>query len=124
MSRGAAGHRVLFAALLSASSFRSRPAHATPGHFELVWSAPATCPSVDDVERRVERILNRPLTLADDEVLIVKTQVEPPGENRAWRVEVETDNGRRSATRTLAAASCDELANATAILVAILLEPP
>lgn len=124
MPRARAAHRLLLAASLVLLSIGVRPAHAAPGRFELVWSAPVECPDADDVKRRVERILNRPLMLAHNEVLSVKAEVRAPGDDRAWRVDLETDNGQRAATRALAAASCDELANATAILVAILLEPP
>jgi hypothetical protein len=89
----------------------------------LVWSAPETCPSGARVEQRVERILSRPLTVPDDDVLIVRAEVKPPQGELPWRVELETDNGRRRASRSVEAASCDELANATALVIAILIEP-
>jgi hypothetical protein len=41
----------------------------------------------------------------------------------SWRVTLEVDDGRRRSERSLMAASCDELASATALFIAILLEP-
>jgi hypothetical protein len=98
-------------------------ARAAPGHFELVWSAPETCPSQARVEQRVERILNRPVNVREDDALIVRADVSQPQGEHPWRVVIETDNGQRRASRLLEAASCDELANATALLIAILIEP-
>ena len=98
-------------------------AQAAPGRFDLSWLAPETCPSGALIERRVERILNRPLSVRDDDVLLVRALVKQPEGDQPWRVELETDNGQRQSSRSLEAASCDELASATALLVAILLEP-
>ena len=98
-------------------------AQAAPGHFALSWSAPPACPDGAGVLGRVERILNRAPNVGDGEVLIVRATVEQPERDQPWHVELETDNGRRLSTRSLEAASCDELASATALLVAILLEP-
>ncbi len=98
-------------------------AQAAPGRFELSWLAPETCPSGALIEHRVERILNRPLSVRDDDVLVVRAVVNQPARDQPWRVELETDNGQRHSSRSLEAASCDELAGATALLVAILLEP-
>jgi len=102
---------------------RAATAHAAPGRFELSWSAPEACPSSSTVEHRVERILNRPPSVREDEVLLVQASVKPPERDLPWRVELETDNGQRHSSRLLQAASCDELASATALLVAILIEP-
>jgi hypothetical protein len=89
---------------------------------ELSWSAPEGCPTVEVVEQRVERILNRPLE-AEQQALTVKAVVSPASDTRSWSVMLESTSGQRRASRTLEAASCDELASATAVFLAILIEP-
>lgn len=89
---------------------------------ELSWSAPEGCPTVQVVEQRVERILNRPLA-AEQQSLRVLAVVTAPREAAAWSVTLESVSGARRASRTLEAASCDELANATSVFLAILIEP-
>jgi hypothetical protein len=98
-------------------------AHAAPGQVELTWKAPPGCPDRGEVEQRIVAILNRPVQVRDGEQLHVSAVVEEPQLRAPWRVELVIDNGRRRANRSLRAASCDELANATALVVAILLEP-
>lgn len=118
--RRARASGTLAAALVSAAT---ASAHAVPGRFELSWSAPDGCPSSARVEQRVGRILNRPPVVREGEVLLVRARVGPPEREQRWRVEIETDNGQRESSRSLDAASCEELADATALLVAILIEP-
>lgn len=91
-----------------------------PGVVELVWSAPEACPDATVVRSRAERILNRPLATPEGAPpLTVTASVTAASDTQPWTVRLET--GR--ASRTVQAASCDELANATALFVAILIEP-
>ncbi len=101
----------------------ARPADAEPSRAQLNWTAPEGCPGAELVQQRIERILNRPMDLAEGETLSVSAVVTPASETQPWSVTLESDNGQRRASRTLQAASCDELANATALFVAILIEP-
>jgi len=112
--------RVLGACVLALVAW---PAHADTGRVELSWTAPERCPSAEAVRRRAERILGRPLSVAEGEKLTVWAAVTPPSEAQPWSVTVETDTGQRRASRTVQAASCNELANATALIVAILIDP-
>jgi hypothetical protein len=89
---------------------------------ELSWSAPETCPTVEVVEQRVERILNRPLS-TEQQALAVTAVVTPATGAKPWSVTLESTSGQRRASRTLEAASCDELVSATAVFLAILIEP-
>jgi hypothetical protein len=118
--RRARASGTLAAALVTAAA---ASAHAVPGRFELSWSAPDSCPSNAWVEQRVARILNRPPVVREGQVLLVHARVGPPEREQRWRVEIETNNGQRQSSRSLDAASCEELADATALLVAILIEP-
>ncbi len=98
-------------------------AHAQTGQVELIWLAPDGCPSGATVRRSVERTLNRSLSVEDGERLVIRATVTPADEPSPWSVLIETDNGQRRARRSFEAASCQELANATALFVAILLKP-
>ena len=90
---------------------------------ELSWSAPEEdCPTVEVIEQRVERILNRPLA-TEQQALSVSAVVSLPHETRPWAVTLESVSGEQRSSRTVEAASCDELANATAVFLAILIEP-
>lgn len=89
---------------------------------ELSWSAPEGCPTVVVVEQRVERILGRPLA-AEQQALTVNAVVTQASDATPWSVTLESASGQRRASRTLQAASCDELASATAVFLAILIEP-
>lgn len=89
---------------------------------ELSWSAPEGCPTVQVVEQRVERILNRALA-TERQALRVSAVVTAPRETASWSVTLESVSASSRASRTLEAASCDELANATAVFLAILIEP-
>src|SRR6185436_2212514 len=90
--------------------------------FGLVWEAPSTCPSEVRLRADIEQILHGPIELRPGERLVVRADVTPARDG-GWHVALETDNGRRTAKRSLDAASCEELANATALLVAILIDP-
>jgi len=94
-------------------------ASAQSGPVELVWSAAEHCPSEQEVRKRIERILNRPLAVADGKRLTIGAVVTPASPSQPWSVTLETDDGARQRSRTVKAASCDELANATALFVAI-----
>lgn len=89
---------------------------------ELSWSAPPSCPTAEVVEQRVERILNRPLA-AEPQTLTATAVVTPPRDGTHWTVTLESTSGQQRASRTLEAASCDELATATAVFLSILIEP-
>lgn len=108
----------LLACALSLAVGPARAQQATP----LSWSAPAGCPSAEVVQQRIERILNRPLAEASAS-LAVTAVVTAPSEAQPWSVTLESGSDAARASRTLQAASCDELANVTALFVAILLEP-
>jgi hypothetical protein len=98
-------------------------ASAQSGPVQLVWSAPEHCPGEEEVRKRVERILNRPPAVADGQQLTISAVVTPASSSQPWSVTLETDDGAGQRSRTVKAASCDELANATALFVAILVEP-
>ncbi len=78
----------------------------------LQWSAPPTCPAAEQVRERVAA-LARPAGAP----LAVRVAVEP-GE-AGFVATIELDDGDGTARRTVTAASCDALADAVAVIVAV-----
>lgn len=110
MNRRACGVLALLAALLVADR-----AHAQA--LALEWSAPSTCPKRADVERRVTALLSGPVRAA----LHVVGRVKKSGALFVLQLSLEGDAYR--AQRTLEAARCQSLADASAWLIAVALDP-
>jgi hypothetical protein len=96
-------------------------AHAEPSLGGPTWSVPSNCPSLDFVEQRVRSLLARPdftLTTAN---LQLRGEITR-GEARYWlNLELVNDAGQR--TRRFESSSCDELAEAAALVLAITIDP-
>lgn len=86
---------------------------------DLVWSAPALCPDRQGVEREVEALLGP--AIAPRERLSATAIVTPIGS--AWRVVLTTDVHGVPGRRTVEAPSCEALAHATALVLAITIDP-
>jgi hypothetical protein len=85
----------------------------------ITWTAPAGCPAADVVRERVIANLGRPLR--DGEVgatLAVRKK------GRRWKVTMTVRLGEAPAgVRTLEAGSCAELAESTALILALTIDP-
>jgi hypothetical protein len=82
----------------------------------LTWSAPSGCPSADDVRREVARQAHVVPGRAPPE-LVAEARVEPIGER--WRVELRTTRAGVAGSQTLEDDSCELLARATALVLAL-----
>ena len=82
----------------------------------LDWTAPAGCPDAAWVEASVLRLLSTPPT----EPLRVRAVVRP--EAAGWQVDLRLEGAARG-TRHLRAASCESVARASALIVALALDP-
>lgn len=100
-----AAHLLPFAAPVAAEPVGA----ATPS---LQWSAPPTCPSAEHVRERVAA-LARPGGAA----LSVRVRVDR-GE-AGFVAAIELDDGEQMQRRSVTAASCDALADAVAVIVAV-----
>jgi len=89
------------------------------GTLDLVWSAPAVCPDGQSVEREVEALLG--LATVSRERLSATAIVTPIAS--AWRVVLTTDVHGVPGRRTVEAPSCEALAHATALVLAITIDP-
>lgn len=83
---------------------------------ELEWRAPAECPQIDDVRARVDR------SWATDAGGAIEARGEiTPTEDRArpWRLRMRLVAASGSAERELDGRSCDALADAAALMIAM-----
>lgn len=101
------------------------PARAADEPLRLTWSAPAGCPSADEVRAATMRETGA-RQANDGEILEAEAQVEPTEESNAasWRVRLRTRRGTATGEREIEAATCSGVADATAVVLALALVPP
>lgn len=114
--------RVRVAEALAAALRLHAPAEGDAEHggaATLQWTAPAVCPDEAAVRSRVEQIIGRPLREGDEAVRVVArvTDDEPP----QLRLSITSDSGSRE--RVIDGRDCAELAEVTAVLVAVAVDP-
>ena len=110
------------AAVVAASLFASR-AHAEDApRVTLVWRAPAGCPERDAVLVRVEQLLGARETAARGGPLDVREFVTLTAEGR-FRAELGTVQAGVERSRSLDAATCSEIAEASAVVIALAVSP-
>lgn len=97
-------------------------ARAEAGTVEIAWSAPADCPTTPDVEASVRDLLGRPPHLPDGRNLKVQVRAERK-HDRGWSGTIETRLGTTTGSRTIATESCRAVADATALIVALMIDP-
>jgi hypothetical protein len=88
-----------------------------PRRVELAWIADPSCPSGEAVVSAVERLVRGS---PPREVVVARGEVVHEG---SWRVSLETRSGDRLGKRTIEAASCEQLADATALILALMIDP-
>jgi len=97
-------------------------ARAEAGTVEIAWSAPADCPTTPDVEASIRDLLGRPPHLPDGRKLEIKARAERK-RDRGWSGTIETRLGTTTGSRTIATESCRAVADATALIVALMIDP-
>jgi len=88
--------------------------------FVFEWRAPDGCPPASMVEAEVEHLLGSPAREHSSGDLRVHATVE---RGVLWFVTLETASKTASGHRTIEAATCRGLANATALIVALMIDP-
>jgi hypothetical protein len=107
--------------LASSVLTNARPVRAQANNgFELTWLAPAGCPTAEEVRSEIDRLLGSPAHAPAIGELNVRASV---GHESRWLVTLETTLATRSGHRTISATSCQGLANATALIVALMIDP-
>jgi hypothetical protein len=114
--------RWAFALALGVVCGLPRLALASAHRYELTWTAPAECPSEQEIRARVERLLLGSQGGAAPLPMGASARVETTPEGRfVAEVEIRSDAARSS--RQLRASSCSTIASAYALMVATLIDP-
>ncbi len=109
----------LLAAAAAATATAAIPAAAqTERDLDLVWSAPAGCPTPADLRAEVTRVLGGP----SSRHAVARAEVAHLGAAR-WSVHLATEVDGQTGERTIEADSCAALASATALIVAWTIDP-
>jgi hypothetical protein len=121
--------RIVLAVLLLAGTASAEPpaGGGSPGadsnpSFSFTWVAPAGCPDRAEVLRRAENLVGHALSRASEAPPVELDATVQPLSRTAWRLNVSSGS-RREAQRCVSAGSCDELADAMVLLIALSLDP-
>jgi hypothetical protein len=86
----------------------------------LDWTAPPECPSAEQVQQDVRRIMGAPPSQAEK---LEAVGVVSRSQTGQWRVELGTRMGGIEGRRSLAGADCAEVSHAAALVLALMLRP-
>jgi hypothetical protein len=85
----------------------------------LSWSGPDACPTGERVLSRLEQLLLRSEPVSNPLVVDADVTVDAEG----FRLELATRHGKEEFQRTIQAPSCADLADAAAVILALLIDP-
>lgn len=89
--------------------------------FPFEWGAPEGCPAREAVLERAEQLLGRALADAAPSDLALRGGVERRGQT--WHLVLREQSATGTQLRSVEAASCDELGDAAALLIALSIDP-
>lgn len=114
--------RIASPALALLASWMAGPASAQlpDAVLDLRWDAPDGCPDVDAVRAAVGRLVRRP-DAASAERVVARGAVRP--EASRFRLRLSTGEGDAAAERELTADGCQALADAAALILALMIDP-
>jgi hypothetical protein len=92
-----------------------------PPPFELLWNVPSGCPNADWLRDNVERHLS--VTGGNERQSVAVEGRIRENEDNDWALDLAITDARGSGSRRLEAATCEELAEAAALIVAISIDP-
>lgn len=96
-----------------------RAAEPTP-HF--AWRVPEGCPARAEVLARAEKLLGRPLTTGTPVDVELDARVTH-ARGEPWRLQLQQRSSGGTQQRQVTATSCDELADAAALFLALSIDP-
>jgi hypothetical protein len=117
--RSAGGIFVFLAISLAGAGLSS--AQPRP-RLRLEWTAPAGCASAAEIEAAVARLLGTAPAPTDSTTLDVVATARP-GLGGLWQGEVELRSGAKVGRRNIQAESCQAVADATALIAALTIDP-
>jgi hypothetical protein len=123
--RGVKGLRLLFATLagIVCQGLPGRAYAASadaPGLFTFSWNAPTECPSVDQVNAEIRRLLGGEVRIRTGRDLQAEAMVQ---QAPFWSASLTTRQAGRIGKRFLEAPSCQSLAETTALILALMIDP-
>jgi len=90
------------------------------GLLHLTWTAPAECPTQARLEAQVADLLGGPTEAASH----VRASARAwRGEDAIWHVEIHTQTGPATGERRVDGESCQAIADATALILAVAVDP-
>jgi hypothetical protein len=99
----------------------ARPVRADEaGALTFSWLAPAGCPSRDEVNAEIARLLGGSIRVPQGGDIKARAQVV---QGATWSLAMDTELAGRLGRRSLEAASCQDLANAAALIIALMIDP-
>lgn len=111
----------LGAVLLLGTLTVAQPARAQAAEaFAFSWQAPVECPGMTEVRAEIARLLGGTIGAVPGGRLQARAVVT---QSQAWAVALETESAGQVGQRSLEAGSCRELANATALIIALMIDP-
>lgn len=90
------------------------------GRLVLSWDAPAGCASREEIEGEIARLLGGRVAISHGGDLDARATVEHP---RNWSVKLATRHAGRTGRRSIEAPSCESAAQATALIIALMIDP-
>ena len=88
--------------------------------FTLLWAAPGECPTEKRVRADIDNLLGGPAGRRLRARLEVEASVKHA---ELWRVTLDTVSAGTTGHRSIEASTCEGLANATALIVALMIDP-
>ena len=90
------------------------------GALTFSWQAPADCPSREDLRAEIARLLGGDIRVPRDGDIKARAVV---AHGQTWSLAIDTELAGRPGHRSIEAASCQDLANATALIIALMIDP-
>lgn len=115
------GRVLVSSSLFAGIALSGTAAFADDEGLRLAWTAPAGCPSADDVRSATLRGVDRGKMLSG--TLVANASVEQVATN-SWRVKLKTQRGASAGEREIEGPTCAGVADATAVVLALALVPP
>jgi hypothetical protein len=111
---------LLSAVVFSSAVLLSVPAGALPARpFELDWQAPPPCPTSQEVEREIARLIGP----ASPDRATVRAFAEVTRSGDDWRVRIRVQDGDRVSDRSFDGATCRAVGKVASLIIALAIEP-
>jgi hypothetical protein len=107
-------------ALSTSGSARAEGESSLGGLLHLTWTAPAECPTQARVAAHVADLLGGPTEAASHVRASARVWRD---ENARWHVEIHTQTGPATGERRVDGESCQAIADATALILAVAVDP-